>query len=84
VRFLPIPIYSDRGKAAKIQGTIILSVLVSKNGRAEAIAIVLRLGFGLAQKAIEAVSEWRFQPATTKEGELVPAIVPIEITLRLF
>ncbi len=36
----PIPTYSDRGRAAKVQGTIVLSVLVSENRRAETIAIV--------------------------------------------
>jgi TonB family protein len=79
----PIPAYSDRARAGKIQGTIVLSVLVSENGRADTIAIVKGLGFGLTQKAIETVSEWRFKPATSKEGEPVPVIAPIEVTFRL-
>jgi TonB family protein len=56
---------------------------VSENGRADTIAIVKGLGFGLTQKAIETVSEWRFKPATSKEGESVPVIAPIEVTFRL-
>lgn len=78
----PVPAYSDRGRAAKIQGTIVLSVLISEDGRAETIAIAKSLGFGLTQKAIESVSEWRLKPAT-KEGKPVPVIVPIEFTMLL-
>jgi TonB family protein len=79
----PIPQYSDRARAVKAQGNIVLDVLVSADGRAEIIAIRKGLGFGLTQVAIEAVSEWRFKPAGTKEGEPVPVIVPVEVTLRI-
>jgi TonB family protein len=79
----PVPGYSDRARAVKAQGTIVLDVLVSADGRAEIIAIRKGLGFGLTQVAIEAVSEWHFKPATTKEGEPVPVIVPVEVTLRI-
>lgn len=82
--FCPIPTYSSRAKAAKIQGTVVLSILVSENGRAESISIGKGLGFGLTQKAIEAVGEWRFKPATNLEGEPVPVTVPIEVTFRLY
>jgi TonB family protein len=80
----PNPSYTDRARATKVQGTIVLSVLVSEDGRAETIGIIKGLGFGLTQKAIETVSEWRFKPAATKEGEPVPVIVPIEVMLRLY
>jgi periplasmic protein TonB len=78
----PVPSYSERGKAAKVQGRVVLSVVISEDGRAETIAVVKRLGFGLTQQAIEAVSEWRFRPAT-KEGQPVPVFVPIEVTMRI-
>ena len=81
--FCPIPGYSDRGRAAKIHGTIVLSVLVSEDGRAETIAIARGLGFGLTQIAIDDVSEWRFKPAT-KEGKPVAVVVPIEVTMRIY
>jgi TonB family protein len=79
----PIPTYTDRARKERAQGTIILSVVVSENGRAGGITIVKGLGFGLTQKAIEAVSQWHFKPAT-KEGEPVAVMVPIEVTMRLY
>jgi TonB family protein len=41
-------------------------------------------GKGLEEKAIEAVKNWKFKPANNAEGELVPTIVPIEVTFRLY
>jgi len=76
----PVAVYSDRAREANVRGTVVLDVLVSADGRTEIIAIRKGLGFGLTQKAIEAVSEWRFKPAATKEGEPVPLIVPVEVT----
>jgi TonB family protein len=79
----PVPGYTDRARAAKIQGNIVLSIVVSEDGRTEAVvAIVKGLAFGLTEKAIKDVSEWRFKPAT-KEGKPVPVIVPIEVTMRI-
>ena len=78
----PVPSYSERGQASKVQGSVVLSVVISEDGRIETIAIVKRLGVGLTQKAIEAVSQWRFKPAT-KEGQPVQVFVPIEVTMRL-
>ena len=81
--YCPIPSYSDRGRRAKAQGTILLSVLVSEDGRAEAIAVDKGMGFGLTQKAIKDVGKWRFKPATNKAGGAVRVIVPVEVTLRI-
>lgn len=80
----PLPGYTDRARAAKIQGNIVLSIVVSEDGRTEAVvAIVKGLAFGMTEKAMEDVSEWRFKPAT-KEGKPVPVIVPIEVTVRMY
>jgi protein TonB len=38
---------------------------------------------GLDQKAMEAVSKWRFRPAT-KDGQAVPVMVNIEVHFRLY
>jgi len=82
-RSCPVPTYTARARKARAQGTIVLSAVVSENGRARGITVVKSLGFGLTQKAIEAVSEWHFKPAT-REGEPVAVVVPIEVTMRLY
>jgi TonB family protein len=69
-------------RKAKVQGTIVLSVVVSEDGRTAAMTVVSGLGLGLTKKAIEAVSGWRFKPANTSGGEPVAVIVPVEVTMR--
>jgi hypothetical protein len=41
------------------------------------------LGYGLSEKAIEAVSRYRFKPAM-KNGEPVPVMVNVEVNFRLY
>jgi TonB family protein len=81
--YCPTPGYSQQARDAKYQGTVILSVIISPDGRASSVAIVKHPGLGLAEKAIEAVSEWKFKPAS-KDGNSVSTVVPIEVTFRLY
>jgi protein TonB len=46
------------------QGSVLLWLVVAPNGRPRNIRVQRSLGMGLDEKAIEAVSQWRFQPAT--------------------
>lgn len=48
---------------AKFQGTSTLQLIVGPDGRPYNIRVIKPLGMGLDQKAIEAVSHWKFQPA---------------------
>jgi TonB family protein len=84
----PIPVsrvepeYSVEARDAKFQGTVLLKVVIDPDGRPSEIRVVRPLGMGLDQKAIEAVSKWRFKPGM-KEGQPVPVEAAIEINFRL-
>jgi TonB family protein len=41
------------------------------------------LGMGLDEKAIEAVRQWRFEPAK-KDGQPVPVMINVEVNFRLY
>ena len=82
--YCPIPQYSDEARKAKYQGTVVLQVTITTDGRAINISVVKGPGLGLEEKAIEAVKGWKFKPAVGPNGRPVPTIVPIEVTFRLY
>jgi protein TonB len=82
--YCPIPQYSDEARKAKYQGTVVLQVTITPDGRAINISVVKGPGLGLEEKAIEAVKGWKFKPAVGPNGKVVPTIVPIEVTFRLY
>ena len=49
---------------------------------AKNITVAKRLGFGLDEKAVESVEEWRFVPGQ-KDGNPVPVLAAIQVNFRL-
>jgi TonB family protein len=76
------PEYTEEGRVAKYQGTVVLAVEIDPNGIAQNIRIVKGLGFGLDENAVTAVRQWQFQPAT-KDGAAVTVQASIEVNFRL-
>src|ERR1700682_5274654 len=82
--YCPDPVYSEEARKAKYQGTVVLNVVVTSDGRATNISVIKGPGLGLEEKAMEAVRGWKFKPAVGPNGKPVNVIVPIEVTFRLF
>jgi len=80
--YCPAPLYDDDAHAAKYQGTIELSVVVTPEGRSDSILVLKGAPFLLNKQAVEAVQKWKFKPAE-KNGKPVRVRVPIEITFRV-
>ena len=76
------PEYSEEARAAKYQGTTIVSVEIGIDGRARNLKIQRSLGLGLDEKAIEAVNQWRFEPGI-RNGQPVTVAATIEVNFRL-
>jgi TonB family protein len=76
------PKYTKEAWDAKLEGAVILSAMVGVDGIASDIHLVRGLGKGLDEKAIEALRQWRFSPAT-KYGEPVSTETQFEIDFRL-
>lgn len=76
------PEYSEQARKAKYQGTVVLNLVVQKDGTVRDIEILQPLGLGLDEKAIEAVTQWRFNPGM-RNGEPVDVAAIIEVTFRL-
>lgn len=76
------PEYSEEARKAKYQGTVVLVALVDAAGRVTGIRVTRSLGLGLDEKAVEAVTRWKFRPAR-KDGRAVSAPALIEVNFRL-
>jgi TonB family protein len=80
--YCPDPEYSKEAKKKKVQGIVVLFVVVTIEGKATDISVAKSSGLGLDEMAIEAVRKWRFKPAM-KDGKPVAVKVPVEMTFRL-
>ncbi|HXB68538.1 MAG TPA: TonB family protein [Candidatus Acidoferrales bacterium] len=76
------PGYTEEARAAKIAGTVLLQIVIEPNGLATDFQLLKGVGFGLDEKAVEAISQWQFQPGT-KNGVPVPVQAQVEVNFRL-
>lgn len=79
----PDPEYTEEARNAKTQGTCILWMIVDEQGHPRDIRVVRGLGFGLDAKAIDAVKQWRFEPAV-KDGHPVNVQISVEVGFKLY
>ena len=65
------PQYTEEARAEKIAGTVLLYVVIEPDGSASNFKILRGMGFGLDEKAVEAIGQWKFKPGM-KDGLPVP------------
>jgi len=71
------PKYTSEAMTRKIQGTVLLEAIVTRDGNASRIRVVRSLDAGgLDQEAVAAVAQWRFEP-----GRLGAAPVDVLVTI---
>lgn len=81
--YSPEPSFSEEARKVKAQGIVLLVVVVGTDGRAHDIHVRQSLGMGLDEKAIEAVSHWRFRPATLN-GKAVATQIAVQVDFHLY
>jgi TonB family protein len=79
----PEPEYSEEARKAKRQGTVVLSLTVDSDGSTRNIKVLVPLGFGLDEKAVEAVKHWKFAPAM-KDAKSVAAEIHVAVRFTLY
>jgi TonB family protein len=80
--YSPEPEFSEAARKAGYQGTCVLSLIVGSDGLPRDIRIVRKLGMQLDEKAIQALKEWRFEPAQ-KSGRPVAVSIEVEFSFHL-
>jgi protein TonB len=82
--YAPEPEYSEEARKAKYQGTVVLWVVIGPDGRPhDPIRVLRSVGMGLDEKAIEAVKQWKFDPAK-KDGKPVAVQIAVEVDFHLY
>jgi TonB family protein len=81
--YAPEPEFSEEARKAKYQGVCTLGLIVGTDGRPSNIRVLSSLGMGLDEKAIEAVKNWKFEPAM-KDGHPVRVEIAVEVDFHLY
>lgn len=76
------PLYTDDARRQRIEGDVILEIVVRSDGSVGSIRVRRGLGGGLDQRAIEAVRQWRFNPAR-RHGTPVDVAVEVAVEFKL-
>jgi periplasmic protein TonB len=76
------PEYTDQARQQHIEGTVILYTKVGTDGQAHDIRVIRKLGYGLDEKAVECLEQWRFKPGM-KDGEAATVPATVEINFHL-
>jgi TonB family protein len=77
------PIYTDAARKNRVEGYVLLDIRIDKTGDVRDIVILQELPWGLSQAAIDAVKQWKFRPATTRDGTPVESLISEGVTFRL-
>jgi TonB family protein len=80
--YAPEPEYSDEGRRARVQGTVIVELIVDPSGKTRNFKVLQSLGLGLDEQALKTVATWRFKPGT-KDGKAVAVIADIYLGFHL-
>jgi len=76
------PDYTDEGRRRAIQGDVVLEIVVRADGSVGSVKLLQGLGSGLDQRAIDAVRQWRFNPAR-RYGTPVDVVVEVAVEFKL-
>jgi len=77
------PSYTKEAREAHHQGIVLLWIVVDEAGKVTQVKVVRCVGGGLDEKAVDAVSRWRFDPAR-KAGKPVAVQLNVEVSFNLY
>jgi TonB family protein len=78
----PTPIYTAEARNLRIQGEVLLEVVLGASGSLRVIRVVHGLGHGLDDNAVRAAEQIRFKPAT-RNGQPADSTVVLHIVFQL-
>jgi periplasmic protein TonB len=77
------PEFSEEARKAKFSGNVQVYLWVDEHGNPSHVRIVRGVGMGLDEKAVEAVRQYKFKPAT-KDGKPVKVDLYVDVNFNIF
>jgi TonB family protein len=77
----PKPEYTGEARLARLEGSVLLSLIVGADGLPRDIQVVRSLGLGLDESAVENLRAWQFK-AGSRNGSAVDVLVNEEVFFR--
>jgi protein TonB len=81
--YKPNPEYTVAARRDRVQGIVVVKLNLDTDGVPHDLKIARSLRADLDEKAIEAVSKWRFSPSM-QDGKPVPIPVKVEVVFNLY
>jgi TonB family protein len=75
--------YTDEARVKEIRGVVIVSLLVTADGLPTNLHVEKSLGYGLDDRALQAVAKYRFKPAM-RDGAPIGTRLVVEVNFRLY
>jgi TonB family protein len=77
----PEPAYTDEAHKAGFTGSVLVALTVDETGLPLDVRVVRGAGYGLDQRAVEAVRRWTFKPAI-RDGKPVAVPATVEVNFK--
>ena len=78
----PVPIYTEEARAKRVEGEVLLEVVLEASGKLRVLKIVRGLGHGLDDAAVHAAEQIRFKPAL-RDGQPYDSTAVLHIIFQL-
>jgi len=82
ILFKPTPVYTQEARSLRIEGEVLLEVVLEASGSLRVLRVVHGLGHGLDDNAVKAAQQIHFKPAM-KDGQPADSTVVLHIIFQL-
>ena len=78
------PEFTEGARKKHFSGNVTIALTVDRDGKPKNVHVVKGVGLGLDEKAVEAVRQYRFKPATEANGQPVAMPLTIDVNFQIF